>query len=92
MAPPGRIGGWFEGRGLSTSRVSPPVHSKDICLCRNLRLSSRSQISNFVLMTKFRYIVQSPHPVEYFEAGAEAAGIPESTRKWSLVRVGNARL
>jgi hypothetical protein len=21
---PGRIGGWFEGRGLSTSRVSPP--------------------------------------------------------------------
>jgi hypothetical protein len=24
MAPPGRIGGWFEGRGLSTSRVSPP--------------------------------------------------------------------
>ena len=24
MPPPGRIGGWFEGRGLSTSRVSPP--------------------------------------------------------------------
>jgi hypothetical protein len=24
MAPPGRIGGWFEGKGVSTSRVSPP--------------------------------------------------------------------
>jgi hypothetical protein len=31
---PGRIGGWLEGRGLSTSRVSPPgplSHDSSAC-------------------------------------------------------------